>query len=199
MHLGAISILHQWVKLDAISIFRQRVKLNAISIFRQRMLRTNIDIASNLTNWRKSEILLALRVAFKVNYYSEICGLCWYFCNLKFVGRRLRNHPDFVTQMGFWPFWPWKWPWRSIMTLNFLNSWEHPDFELCENIQILDVLTKLGFWPFWPWKWPWRSIMTLNLKSVAFVPYVEPFSEVKGLFWPLFSKLGERRRRKDKY
>ena len=87
-------------------------------------------------------------------------------------------HPDFVTQMGFWPFWPWKWPWRSIMTLNFLNSWEHPDFELCENVRILDVLTKLGFWPFWPWTWPWRSMMTLILKFLALVLYVSLFSVI---------------------
>ena len=46
---------------------------------------------------------LALKVALKVNYdfESEICGLCWYSCHLKLVGRRLRNHQDFVTKMGF--------------------------------------------------------------------------------------------------
>ena len=76
----------------------------------------------------------------------------------------------------------------SVISDN-LNFVEHPDFELHENIQILDVLTKLGFWPCWPWKWPWGSIMTLNLKYVAFVPYVSLFSVMSNCcfchFWQL--------------
>ena len=55
----------------------------------------------------------------------------------------------------------------------FRTSFEHLDFELSENIQILDVLMKLGFWPL---KWLWRSIMTLI--SVVIVPYVSLFSVI---------------------
>ena len=81
------------------------------------------------------------------------------------------------------------WPWI------FWTLWEHPDFELCENIRILDVLTKLGFWPFWPWKWPWRSIMTLNLISLAFVPYVSLFSVICIVVLATFDNFVRRLRR----
>ena len=62
------------------------------------------------------------------------------FCNLKLVDRRLRNHPDFVMQMGFWPFglysglegqlWPCFW-----------NLW--PLFPMLTHFQGLEGL----FWP----------------------------------------------------
>ena len=51
---------------------------------------------------------MILKVALKVNYdfELEICGLCSYFCYLRLVSRRLRNHPDFGCshEVGFLAF-----------------------------------------------------------------------------------------------
>ena len=119
------SNLTRWQKIEISKQTASHIKmpkfsylttLYCISEVSRVVLATFMDILTKLGFFA----FLILKVAFKVNYdfELEICGLCWYFCYLKLVGRRLRNHPDFVTNMGFWPFWPWKWPSRSLMTLN---------------------------------------------------------------------------------
>ena len=55
-------------------------------------------------------------VALKVNYDLEFFELCENIRNLNFV--RTSGFWMFSRSWVFWPFWPWKWPWRSIMTSN---------------------------------------------------------------------------------
>ena len=57
--------------------------------------------------------------------------------------RWLRNYPDFVTQMGFLPFWPGKWPWRSIMTMN-LKSVTFVPYVSLFSVSCITVLATFG-------------------------------------------------------
>ena len=74
--------------------------------------------------------------------------------------------------------------WNFVRTTEFGTSWEQPNFGCSHEVEFL---------AFWPWKWPLRSSMTSDLKSMAFIGYMDQFSEVRLAVLGFFLNIRRRR------